>query len=196
LVGVTKGVGLEQIQEAISAGLNHLGENRVQEAREKIFHIQNVRWHMVGHLQSNKAKEAVRLFHFIHSVDSLPLAQEIEKGATLFGKEVPVLLQINLQGKSAPFGVPPESADALVKEISRLKHLKLSGLMTIAPLSEDPGKTRPYFRRLWGLKETLEEENSSLALHTLSMGMSQDFEIAVEEGANVVRIGRAIFEKK
>ncbi|MBI4435997.1 MAG: YggS family pyridoxal phosphate-dependent enzyme [Candidatus Omnitrophica bacterium] len=194
LVGVTKGVGLERLREAIQGGLGDLGENRVLEAQGKISHVQEgVQWHMVGHLQRNKVRDAIQLFHLIHSVDSLRLAQAIEKEASLVGKEVPVLLQVNLQGKTAPFGASVDSAAFLVKEISSLKHLKLSGLMTIAPLTEDPEKTRPYFRRLWELKKALERENPSLALRYLSMGMSQDFEVAIEEGANVVRIGRAIF---
>lgn len=193
LVGVTKGVAADEIREAIGAGLRAVGENRVQEAREKVAIIgSSVAWHMVGHLQRNKVREAVRLFDWIHSVDSFPLAQEIEKEAVKFKKEIPILLQVNLQAKETQFGVREEEAISLARKLLGLKQVRLNGLMTLAPLVEDPEKTRPTFRRLREMREDLEKE-LQVALPHLSMGMSQDFEVAIEEGSTMVRIGRALF---
>ena len=198
LIGVTKGVDVERIQEAITSGLEAAGENRVQEAREKVKTLGGaVRWHMVGHLQRNKVKEAVGLFELIHSVDTFQLAQEIEKAASLLGKKVPVLLQVNIQGQRTQFGADPEEVIQLAGEIAVLDHVKLMGLMAIAPLSEEPEKNRPYFRRMRELKEALDKEGDPrIKMQYLSMGMSQDFEVAVEEGSNMVRIGRAIFGER
>lgn len=197
LVGVSKGVGIERIREAVASGLSELGENRIQEAREKIPRFPEMRWHLVGHLQRNKAKEAVRLFHLIHSVDSLRLAEVLEKEGRCAGKTVPVLLQVKFQKNPEQFGIPPDEASGLAKKISGLEHISLLGLMTIAPFSEDPEKARPYFRRLRELKEAVAAERfPRVAMRYLSMGMSQDFEVAIEEGANLVRIGRAIFGER
>lgn len=195
LVGVTKGVGVTQIREALRSGLEAVGENRVQEAREKVALLGGAtHWHMVGHLQRNKVKEAIRLFELIHSVDTLPLAQAIEKEAARVGKEVPILLQVNLHGKKTQFGVDADAADRLATEIAALEHVKLQGVMTLAPWEAHPEDARPFFRRLWELRGALEKKgNPRIEMHTLSMGMSQDFEVAVEEGSNLVRIGRAIF---
>ena len=194
LVGVTKGVAPDRIREAVDAGLTAFGENRVQEAREKVGQFkETVRWHMVGHLQRNKAKEAVRLFHLIHSVDTLPLAEALEKEAALLGKEIPVLLQVKFQEKETRSGVLPEDLLTLAKEVAPLAHLKLSGLMMIAPLGEAE-VARPYFRELRLLKESFEKEQiPGAAMRILSMGMTNDFEVAIEEGANLLRIGRGIF---
>lgn len=195
LVGITKGVAVAEVRKGIAAGLEEIGENRVQEAQEKVEAVgRAVRWHMVGHLQRNKVKDALRLFELIHSVDTLRLAQEIEKVASLLRKEVAVLLQVNVQGQLTQFGVAPETAPRLAREIAALSHVRLLGVMTIAPLSEEPEKSRPFFRRLRELKEHLEKEGDPrIAMRYLSMGMSQDFEVAIEEGSNMVRIGRAIF---
>lgn len=205
LVGVTKGVSIERVREAIEAGLREVGENRVQEAKEKSPQITGVRWHMVGHLQRNKAKDAIQLFQLIHSVDSLRLAETLEEVAFHSGKEVSILLQVNPvrdkisngvnpQENPGQYGVSFEEAPRLANDLSAFEHLKLLGLMMIAPLSEDPETVRPSFRRLRELKESLEKEkNPRIEMRYLSMGMSQDFEVAIEEGANLVRIGRAIF---
>lgn len=193
LVGVTKGVSVEQMREALMLGLEAVGENRVQEAKEKVKELgRPVAWHMVGHLQTNKVRDAVPIFDLIHSVDSLRLAREIEKEGSLLGRKVPVLLQVALQAKETQFGVPSDAATLLAKEITSLTHVTLMGLMTIAPLAEDPERTRPYFRQLRELKGRLEKE-LKIKMGILSMGMSSDFEIAIEEGSTLVRIGRAIF---
>ncbi len=202
IIGVSKGRQSEEIKEAIDAGIAVIGENKVQEALVKHaqlptmnYQLSTVRWHMIGHLQTNKAKEAVKLFDLIHSVDSLRLAQEIDKQAAKIGKVQDILLEVNTSGEASKFGLKPEEVSGLLKEISGLKNIKVNGLMTIAPLVDDPEQVRPYFR---ALKE-LQGKISSLSLNTyplsiLSMGMSDDFEVAIEEGATMVRIGRAIFE--
>jgi len=188
VVAVTKGVAPERIEEAFRLGLRHFGENRVQEAREKVPRLGHlpITWHMVGHLQSNKAKLALSLFQFFHSVDSLKLAQVLDSRSQT---KVPVLLQVNVSGESTKFGVSPEEAPAVAEAISKLPHLELKGLMTIAPLVTDPEEVRPVFRRLRELRD-------ALGLRELSMGMSEDFEVAVEEGATIVRLGRAIFGER
>ncbi|MFH1858447.1 MAG: YggS family pyridoxal phosphate-dependent enzyme [Candidatus Omnitrophota bacterium] len=197
LIGITKEVPLEGLREAVQGGLLDLGENRVQEAREKIPELPQVRWHMVGHLQRNKAKEAIGLFHLIHSVDSFRLAEALEQEASRLGKEISVLLQVKLHERATQYGVKPEEVFPLARAVAGMEHLRLLGLMTIAPLSEEPEASRPCFRCLRELKEALEKEkNPRVEMRYLSMGMSQDFEVAVEEGANLVRIGRAIFGKR
>jgi len=192
LVGVTKGVEVSRIEEAVQAGLKTVGENRIQEAQQKKSSLgSSLRWDLVGHLQRNKVKEAIKLFHLIHSLDSLRLAEAIEKEASLLKKKIPMLLQVNLQKKETQFGVHEEDVQAVLKKVSNLPHLAVKGLMMIAPFVEDPEEARPYFRRCFQLKESLRKEGYDM--ETLSMGMSNDFEIAIEEGANAVRIGRAIF---
>jgi len=194
LVGITKGVAPERIREAVLAGLVTFGENRVQEAREKVGQFsETIRWHMVGSLQTNKAKEAVRLFHLIHSVDSFRLAQALEKEASSLKKEIPVLIQVNMRQNERQSGISPDGVIALARGIAPMGHLKLSGLMMIAPFVEAE-KARPYFKELRHLKEHLEQEKiPNVTMRYLSMGMTNDFEVAVEEGANLVRIGRGIF---
>lgn len=188
LVAVTKGVAVEKIEEAFRLGVHHFGENRVQEAREKVQRLSHlpITWHMVGHLQSNKAKLALSLFSFFHSVDSIKLAQILDSRAT---NKVPVLLQVNVAGESTKFGVAPEEAMRVAEEIAKLPHLELRGLMTIAPLVSDPEEVRPVFRRLRELRD-------ALGLRELSMGMTEDFEVAIEEGATMIRLGRAIFGER
>ncbi|MCM8784345.1 MAG: YggS family pyridoxal phosphate-dependent enzyme [Candidatus Omnitrophica bacterium] len=201
LVCVTKGIGLEKIREVVKLGMSDIGENRVQDALKKFNELYsaddrsqvNIRWHMVGHLQRNKAKYAVRIFDLIHSVDSFKLAEEINKEAEKINKIQNILIQVNTSGEKTKFGVNPEDLFSLAKEILKFKHLNLKGLMTIAPEVENPEDTRPYFRKL---RELFDEFNhlTNYQLTILSMGMSQDFGIAIEEGANVLRIGRAIFK--
>jgi len=198
LVAVTKGVEVERIRAAIAAGLTHFGENRVQEAEGKIAEIAApITWHLVGHLQSNKARRAVQLFHVIHSLDSVRLAQRLDRIAGEFGRVLPVLLQVDLAGEPTKFGIPADQLLEVAQACRPLRHLAVRGLMAIPPYMEDPERVRPYFRRL---AECLRELNArgifEPPLRDLSMGMSHDFEVAVEEGATMVRIGRAIFGER
>lgn len=192
LVAVSKTVEVERIREAIDAGVSILGENYVQEARKKIEEIgRQVEWHFIGHLQTNKAKYAVRLFDLIHSVDSLPLAEELDRRAQKENQIIKVMIEVNLSGEASKFGTEEEKAFELAKEICRLKNLSLIGLMTMPPYFDSPELSRPYFIQLRQLKERLEKVG--IPLKELSMGMSNDFEIAIEEGATYVRVGTAIF---
>lgn len=189
IVCVTKGRPADEIIEAIEAGVGIIGENRVQEAALKYKAIGNkTEWHLVGHLQTNKAKDAVRIFSLIHSVDSLRLAEEIDRQAGKIGKVQDILVQVNVSGEKSKFGMAPDQVPAFLNGSALYRNIRIKGLMTIAPEVDDPEKARPYFRRL----RKLRDEINSLQL--LSMGMSNDFEVAVEEGSNMVRIGRAIFE--
>jgi PLP dependent protein len=192
LIVVTKDVTEDRIRRAVVAGATDLGENRVQEAREKIKSMGgSVRWHMIGHLQKNKVKQAVGFFEMIHSVDSAETAIEIDRQAGLAGVRQAVLVQVNASGESAKHGVSPGRLDELVLKAASLPHLRLEGMMTIPPFSDDPEKSRPYFRWLAEKAATLRQ--SGLQVRELSMGMSGDFEVAIEEGATLVRIGTAIF---
>ena len=198
LVAVSKGQPIERIMEGIEAGVEILGENFVQEARWKIEAINanpDLRrdWHMVGHLQSNKAKRAVELFEMIHSVDSLRLAEEIDRQAERRGKVMPVLIEVNLSGEEGKFGVRRDEALNLIRRALEFKNIDVLGLMTMPPLFEEPELSRPYFVALRSLRDELREKLPHLELKELSMGMSADFEVAIEEGATMVRIGTAIF---
>ncbi|MEE9284727.1 MAG: YggS family pyridoxal phosphate-dependent enzyme [Dehalococcoidia bacterium] len=190
LVAVTKGSPPEAIREAAAAGLRHLGENRVQEAEAKRIALADlppdIIWHMVGHLQTNKVKTALGLFDIIHSVDSLRLAIALSRRAP---RPVPVFLEVNVAGESTKYGFSTEALPRAGQAIACLPNLDLRGLMTVAPLVADPEETRPVFRRL-------REMAHSLGLPELSMGMTGDFEVAIEEGATHVRIGRAIFGER
>jgi pyridoxal phosphate enzyme (YggS family) len=195
LVAVTKTIAVEKIREAIAAGATILGENRVQEAREKIDVIgPAARWHLIGHLQTNKAKYAVRLFQLIHSVDTIELAQEIDKQAGKIGKVQNILIEVNIAGEASKAGMAVKEAPALVREASKLKNIAIQGLMTMPPYSEDPEESRPYFCVLRELARSIAQENiPGVSMKELSMGMSGDFEVAIEEGATMVRVGTAIF---
>jgi pyridoxal phosphate enzyme (YggS family) len=187
LVAITKGLPPEAIRAAVDAGIQHIGENRVQEASAKVARISDLglrpTWHMVGHLQRNKAKTAVGVFDIIHSVDSLRLAETLNAVAA---SALPVLLQVNVSGEATKGGISLAELSVAANDIGRLSNLTMQGLMTIAPLGSDPEEARPVFRRLRELRD-------SLGLEHLSMGMTDDFEVAIEEGATMVRIGRAIF---
>ncbi len=194
LVAVTKTVGPDRIREAVALGIRTFGENRVQEARTKVPQVPGVSWHLVGSLQRNKVKEALRLFEVIHSVDSLPLAQEISRRALQDARSpVDVLVQVNISGEPQKHGVAPEDAPELVARAVELPGLRVRGLMGIAPLVSDPEQARPFFRRLRELRDRIAATLSGHPLPDLSMGMTDDFEVAVEEGATMVRIGRALF---
>ncbi|HEV2329100.1 MAG TPA: YggS family pyridoxal phosphate-dependent enzyme [Verrucomicrobiae bacterium] len=193
LLAVAKTQSAEAIEEAVRCGQFFFGENKVQEAKAKIPSSPGrAHWHFIGHLQSNKARDAVGLFEMIHSVDSLELAREISKRCEQASKEMSVLLEVNVAGESSKFGYKPERVQAELKELGLLPRIALQGLMTIPPFATDPEKSRPHFRRLRELKEQCEEILGAPLRH-LSMGMSGDFEIAIEEGATIVRVGTALF---
>ena len=195
LVAVTKTVTIEQIKEAINAGIKIIGENKVHEAKEK-YHIltAEIEWHLVGHLQTNKVKYAVEIFDLIHSVDSVKLAKEINKRSLQFGKISNVLIEVNVSGEDTKYGIKPEEAELFIKKISEFPRISVRGLMTIAPMVKDKEETRPYFGKLRELSEEIKSKNiRNVKMDYLSMGMTEDFEIAIEEGANMVRIGRGIF---
>ena len=224
LVAVTKGISIDIIRDAVACSLTHLGENRIQEARAKIqdarrriqdrdnpLHpasgiLHPVTWHLIGHLQRNKAKDAVELFETIHSLDSAALARELERQAEkrdarcriqdsgFEPKPLEVFIQVNVSGEATKFGCPPEEASKLAEAVMQLPHLHLKGLMTIAPFSADPEQARPHFRRLRMLRgDVASILHPASCILQLSMGMSQDFEAAIEEGADYIRVGTAIF---
>ena len=198
LVAVTKTVGLERLQEAVAAGHTLFGENYVQEARKKIATLgPGLSWHFIGHLQSNKAKAAVGVFHLIHSVDRLRLAQALEQAGARQGKVQDILIQVNVAGEETKSGAPPGEVDDLLVEISQMPHLRVMGLMTMPPWLSDPEEVRPYFRALRELRDRLRQARLvEGALPERSRGMTGAFEAAVEEGATLVRIGTAIFGRR
>jgi len=192
LVAVTKTVPVEAIRDSLAAGVRILGENRVQEAREKIAALPAVaQWHLVGHLQTNKARVAVGLFDRIHSLDSIRLANELELSGAQMGRRVRCLVQVNVGGEAQKNGVAEDEVRPLLEALSPLSHIAVEGLMTIPPFLPDPEAVRPFFRRLRLLRDALAADGFSLP--DLSMGMTNDFEVAIEEGATLVRIGTAIF---
>lgn len=199
LVAVTKTVDPSKIKEAIKAGVTIVGENYVQEAKEKIAQIDHdIQWHMIGHLQTNKAKHAVKLFDMIQSVDSLRLAEELNKQAKRLGTVVKILIQVNVSGEESKFGVSPQGIHSLISQISnKMENLSIQGLMTMPPYFNDPERTRPYFRALRELRDRIvSSEIRNVTLGELSMGISNDYEMAIEEGATIVRIGTAIFGER
>ncbi|OGX30204.1 MAG: YggS family pyridoxal phosphate enzyme [Omnitrophica WOR_2 bacterium RIFCSPHIGHO2_01_FULL_49_10] len=195
LICVTKTATIQQIEEALAAGVTEIGESYVQDAEVKFKSIEfRANWHLIGHLQTNKVKEAVRIFDFIHSVDSLKLAEEISKRSA--GQRDPkrILIEVKTSEEAAKFGVLPEHTLPLLEKISELPNVRVMGLMTIAPFSENPENSRPYFQRLKKLSLLMSVKRiKNVSMEYLSMGMSQDFEVAIDEGANMLRIGRAIF---
>lgn len=199
LVAITKNASVVHIQEAIDNGITHIGENRIQEAQKKFPFSRDysaIKFHLVGHLQTNKIRSALEIFNLIQSVDSLHLARQIEVLAAKLAQEVAVLIQVNVSGEKTKFGIKPEELAEFLEAIGKLKYLRIKGLMTIAPLSENPEDSRPYFRNLRLLKEKTERQIRlpNVNMQYLSMGMTNDYQIAIEEGANMLRIGRAIFE--
>ena len=196
LVAVSKTVGLDRILQAIEAGVDSLGENYVQEAQEKIGALeQRISWHFIGHLQSNKAKVAARLFDWVHSVDSLKLAEELSRAGRQQSKILPVLLQVNLGKEETKFGAQEEEVFRLLERMGSLPGVSVKGLMAMPPFFENPEESRPYFRALRILAENVSKRQiTGVLMEELSMGMSNDFEVAIEEGATLVRIGSALFE--
>jgi pyridoxal phosphate enzyme (YggS family) len=195
LIAVSKTMPVELVQMAYNLGVTDFGENRVQEALPKIaaFQPQGLRWHMIGHLQSNKAGKVVSPFYCVHSVDSLHLAQALSRHAGEQEKVLSILLQINVSGEASKEGMPLAKATELARQIVALPHIHVDGLMTIAPLVEDPEQVRPVFRELRLLRDRLRADLPQCSWQHLSMGMTSDYSIAIEEGATIVRIGRAIF---
>jgi len=196
LVAISKTHPLELIRAAYENGLRDFGENRVQEAKSKIQELAGleVTWHLVGHLQSNKSRVARELFHWVHSVDSLHLAEKLSQAAAPGSARLPVLIEVNLGGETSKAGVDIEEAAALAEQIGQLEALELRGLMVIPPFLENSEAVRPYFQKLRTTAREIEARHlPNVSMHELSMGMSHDFEVAIEEGATIVRIGTAIF---
>lgn len=192
LVAVTKGVRVEEINSAIELGVQHIGENRVQEYLKKKDHLRPHTFHLVGHLQTNKVKQIVHDVSLIHSVDSVHLAQEIEKQLSRIDREISILLEVNTSNEESKYGVAPEDVIEVVNAITQLPHIDLKGFMTVAAFETDIEKVRPNFVLLRSLRDRAVEQ-SGCDLPHLSMGMSNDYEAAIEEGATIIRIGTAIF---
>lgn len=193
LLAVGKGQAPEMVRAAADLGQTLFGENRVQEAKAKIPLCPGpLRWHMIGHLQSNKCREAVHLFEMIQSVESLALAQELDKWAEKAAKTLPIFLEVNIAGEASKFGYKPEQLLGDLQQINALRKIEIQGLMAIAPWTPDPERVRPVFRQLAELKRQCEGILGAPLAH-LSMGMSGDFEVAIEEGATLIRIGTALF---
>ena len=198
LVAVSKTISTNRVREAIMAGVTTLGENYVQEARNK-FNVLGtfpVSWHFIGHLQSNKAKYAVRLFDLIHSVDTLKLAHELNKQSNKVNKIQDVLIQINISKEPSKSGSDIQNAANLIKDIVLLENVSVKGLMAMPPFFNNPEKARPYFIALRDIRDQIQKVFPGVVLNELSMGMTVDFEVAIEEGATLVRIGTAIFGER
>ncbi len=199
LVAASKTFPPPAIREAVAAGVSDIGENYIQEARDKYAALQGtpVRWHFIGHLQTNKAKYAVRMFDLIHTVDSYRLAFELDRCAQKINKVQSVLIQVNLAGEASKSGVAPEEALPLIRRVAALEHVAVKGLMTLPPYFNAPEKVRPFFTALRRLRDRIAAERlETTGLQELSMGMTGDFEAAVAEGATLVRIGTAIFGER
>jgi len=196
LIAVTKAFSTQQIRQVLDTGIYDIGENYVQELQRKHAELNDarIRWHFIGHLQSNKVKYITKWIFLIHSVDSLKLGKEISRWGTQFGRTIDCLVEVNTTGETTKFGVSLEQAPSFVKELVHLPNMNVAGLMTIGPLLPDPEQCRPAFQMLRGLRDSLESEG--LKLPHLSMGMTNDFEVAIEEGATMVRIGTAIFGER
>ena len=196
LVAVAKTFPAEEVRRAAAAGATEVGENYIQEAREKFEALAGLglTWHFIGHLQSNKARQAVRMFDLIHTVDSARLASEIDRAAAKMGKRQEVLVQVNVAGETTKSGVAPEAAPALVRELAGMEAIRVRGLMTMPPFFDDPERARPFFAELRRIAERIQALGlPGVAMEELSMGMTGDFEAAIAEGATLVRVGTAIF---
>ncbi len=193
LIAVTKTIPVERIQQALSEGLTHFGENYIQEAQQKIDSIQQGTWHFIGHLQKNKAKYAVKLFSMIETVDNAALAQELNRQTMQAGKTMEILIQVNEAGESTKSGLPPEKVPSLLQESPAWPALRIRGFMTMPPYDPDPEKSRPWFRSLYHWRDKWRQEFPEMDLTHLSMGMSHDFDVAIEEGATIIRVGTALF---
>ncbi len=194
LVAVTKTVPVEVIRLAYDLGLRDFGENRVEEALPKARELpSDIRWHCIGHVQRRKARLAVELSHLLHSVDSVRLAERLQRFCEDLDRDLPILLEVNISGEETKYGFRPEEVAGAIPEIAACGRLHIQGLMTIAPLVADPEEARPCFRALREMRDALAAQYPDLGWQHLSMGMTGDFEVAVEEGATLVRIGQALF---
>jgi len=198
LIAVTKTVDIDTIKRAIGYGITDIGENKVQELTRKYESIGSVvRWHLIGHLQRNKVKYIVDKVDLIHSLDSFKLAEEIHQRAKEIDRVIDCLLQVNVSGEETKYGIDPESAKEVLKEISSLTNVKVTGLMTMAPYVENQEEARIYFKKLKDLSDEISEMGiENVEMKHLSMGMSNDFEVAVEEGASLIRVGSSIFGER
>lgn len=197
LLAVTKNQNVATIQEAIRQGVTAIGENRVQEAQQKYEQLTDIKWHLIGHLQTNKVKQALQMFDLIHSVDSERLVVEINRVAENMNKLQDVLIQVNVAGEESKYGITPQEVMPLAKLISGLNHVRLCGLMTIAPHYAEAEQVRPICKEMYRLFVKLKEyELPRTRIEWLSMGMTNDYTVAIEEGANIVRIGTGIFGKR
>jgi len=199
LVCVTKTATANQLQEAISSGISDIGENRVKDALLKYDSLgeqaRGIKWHMIGHLQTNKVKKCLQIFDTIHSLDSINLADEIDKQAKSLGKRIDCLVQVNVSGEDSKYGISPEETEAFIRKVSFFSNIHIAGLMTMAPFVDNPEQVRPFFKKIYSLKESLRKMDiSNTDVKDISMGMTQDFDVAIEEGATFVRIGTAIFK--
>ncbi len=196
LLPVSKTQPPEAVEAAVRAGLDIFGESRVQEARQKIPMCSGgLHWHFIGHLQTNKAREAVRLFEMIHAVDSFRLLETLDRVCAEEGRRLPVCIEVNVSGERSKFGLKPEELEPVFDRAASLFHVQVVGLMTVPPIAADPAEARPFFRALRELRDTW-CARSGLALRELSMGMSHDFEVAIEEGATWIRVGTMLFGER
>ena len=195
IVAASKGKSIDQINEAIEAGISLIGENYIQEAQKKIEAIGNkVRWHFIGHLQKNKVKKAVRLFDMVETLDSSGLAESLDREAEAIQKVIPVLIEVNIAGEENKSGCLPEEVDSLIKKILAFRNIKIMGLMTMGPFLDNPEDIRPFFKQAKEIFDRIKNMyGDSLDWKYLSMGMSDTYKVAIQEGANIVRIGTAIF---
>ena len=198
LIAVSKTKPVSMIETIYQAGVREFGENKVQELCEKYELMEkDIHWHMIGHLQRNKVRQVIEKAYLIHSVDSLRLAQQIEQEAAKLEKTVSILVEVNVAKEASKFGIMLEETENFLKEISAFKHISVQGLMTTAPFVENPEENRIYFRKLYQLSVDMKRKNiDNINMQFLSMGMTNDFEVAIEEGANIVRIGTGIFGER
>lgn len=196
IVAVSKTFGHALVKEAYGAGVRDFGENYVQELEEKRLQLSGLalRWHFIGHLQSNKVKYIAPYVELIHSVDNLKLAQEIQKRGMQLGRILDILIEVHTTDEATKYGADPHDVPSLAKEIARMDHVRLQGLMTMGPFSDNPDDSRPSFRTVFDLKRMIEREGiEGVSMQRLSMGMTHDYEVAIEEGATIIRVGTAIF---
>lgn len=197
LVISTKYVEADIIRLLYELGITCVGENRLQDTERKLITLSNMdlQWHMFGHVQRNKVKKAIRIFDLIHSVENVRLAEEINKESLKLSKKTRILVEVNISGEESKYGLAPDDVIPFMHELSKMEGISVEGLMTMAPIVDDPEECRPIFRGLWEQSERIKEENIyGIKMNILSMGMTQDFEVAIEEGANLVRIGSAVFK--
>jgi pyridoxal phosphate enzyme (YggS family) len=194
IVAVTKQRTIKEIEEAVDAGITIFGENYVQEAMSKYKHIEGLQWHIIGHLQRNKVKDVLKIFNCIQSVDSVRLAVEIDTQCAKLARIMPILIEVNIGGEESKYGVKPDEVLETVRQIANLPNLHIEGLMTMEPYFDDPEKARPYFKLMKQIFDGIKSQNiPNVEMKTLSMGISNSYEIAIEEGSNMVRIGTKLF---